>query len=153
MADRVRRRDVAYSLSALYGLMLFLCVGMALDVGPDKSVGLRVGFAIAAVPFVVAIVRTLPIGVYVDSDGVLIRNVLSRRRLAWREIDRFELGTWRGWGNFRCGVVRLADGGQVTISALNPPYLGEHEVLPLIDDLNRRLGRATGRSFPPATVY
>jgi hypothetical protein len=150
--ERVRRRDLPYSMSGLYALLLAGCAEMALDVGPEKSTAMQVAFGIVGVAFGIAIIRTLPVGVYMEPDGVLIRNALSSRRLAWAQIDRFELGVWRGWGNFRCGVARLADGGQVTIFALNPSYGGDHEILPLIDDLNRRLGRATGRSFAPATV-
>jgi hypothetical protein len=151
--ERVRRSDLPFGLAGLYALLLSGCAAMALDVGPEKSTAMQAGFGIAAVAFVIAIVITLPIGVYIESDGVLIRNALSRRHLAWEEIDRFELGRWRGWRTYRCGVALLAAGGQVTIFALNPPYRGEREILPLIDDLNGRLGRATGRSFPPATVY
>jgi hypothetical protein len=149
---RVRRDGLVYGLVAVYTFVVLLCAALALELGGAQPAGFRTAFGIVAVIFAIGIARTLMIGVYIEPDGVLIRNALSTRRLPWGQIDRFELGRWRGWGSFDCGVARLADGGQVTIFALNPPAGSEAAVLPLIDALNEPLGRATGRSFAPATL-
>jgi hypothetical protein len=149
--DRVRRTGLIVGMALLFAFCAALSLAIALDVGSEKPVGYRAAFAIVAAVSMLAIVRTLALGVYVDPDGVLIRNMLSTRRLAWTEIMRFEMGEWRSVGGFPCGIARLKDGGQITIYALNPPAMSDDAVLPLIDDLNERLGQATGRRFAAAT--
>jgi hypothetical protein len=146
---RIRRGDLVPWMVGLYALVIVGC-GVLAVVSPDFPIGVRIGFAVLAVPFVILIIRTLPMGVYLEPDGVVIRNVLATRRLKWDEIDRFAYGRYRGYGDYRCGVVLLARGGQVTIGALNPPAVGDMMILPLIDELNAHLAQATGRSFKPA---
>jgi hypothetical protein len=148
---RVRRGDLVPTLVALFAVVGAFCAAMALGLNSTIPGGMRIGFGLAAVPFAVLIVRYLPIGVYIEPDGVLIRNVWSSRRLAWHEIDRFELGSWAIVGNYR-GAARLTDGELVTIAALNPPRHGREVALPLIDELNGHLGAATGRTLAPATL-
>src|SRR3954471_16457601 len=53
-------------------------------------------FAAAALLLLALAWRTFRIGIAVGADGVVVRNVLRDRRLAWEEVERFELGDW--WG-------------------------------------------------------
>jgi hypothetical protein len=149
---RVRRIGLIVGMTLLFAFCAGLSLAIALDVGSEKPGGYRAAFAIVAGVFLLAIVRTLAVGVYVEPGGILIRNMMTTRRLAWTEIERFEMGEWRSVRGFPCGVARLKAGGQVTIYALNPPAMSEEAVLPLIDDLNERLGQATGRTFAAATL-
>jgi hypothetical protein len=147
---RIRRRDLAPALAALCGFVALLCLFLA-AVGDAASTPLRVAVGLVAIPFIVLVVRLLPTGVYVDDDGVLIRNIPSSRRLAWSQIERFAIGPRPGFGNFPCGEAVLTDGEHVTIGSLNPSLAGgPAEIVPLIDDLNAHLARATGRTSPPA---
>jgi Bacterial PH domain len=147
---RIRRGDLVPMLAGLCGFLALLCIGLA-AVGTAVATPLRAAIGLAALPFVVLVVRLLPTGVYVDDDGVLIRNIPSSRRLAWSQIERFAIGKRRGFGDFPCGEVVLTNGEHVTIGALNPSAAGgPAEIVPLIDDLNARLARATGRTSTPA---
>jgi hypothetical protein len=105
------------------------------------------------VAFLVLAVRTMRVGVLTGPDGVTVRGVLSTRRLRRDEIERFEWGRWRGWGNYPCGVVRRADGSQLTVFALNPPFefaAGESRAVPdALEALNTQLAEARGWRPPP----
>jgi hypothetical protein len=98
--------------------------------------------AIAAL-FAVLVVRTLRIGVATGPDGVVVRGVLRSWKLPWTEVERFEMGRWRGWGNYPCGVVRRRDGSTITVLALNPPFelqAGQDQRVPeLLAELNAEL--------------
>jgi hypothetical protein len=126
-----------------------LFAGFALDVAPgakiDDATQQLVDGAIALVLSVLA-VRTWRIGVFTGARGVTVRGVLRTWNLPWADIAGFELGEWRGWGGFDCGVVRRADGSQVTVLALNPPLdLGKGSsarVVRVLDELNGELERA-----------
>jgi Bacterial PH domain len=143
----VRRGEHIYVLALLYAICLTGCGALALGVGAGQelAIGVRVAFAIAGLAFVLLVVRTLRIGAYPGPDGVLIRNVTRSRRLSWSQIERFEIGEWRGLGSYRCGVARLVAGGQVVIFALNPPFEGVESILPLLDELNAQLAQALAR--------
>ena len=141
------RRTVRYGVALVYAGPIFLCVSWALGVGPGHpSPTERLVYLALALPFAVLAYRQLRIGVYPRADGVLIRHILRNQRLPWSEIDRFEWGIWRGWGSFPCGIVRLRNGSQVTISALNPPLeieRGQDPVVPrLLEGLNEEVSRA-----------
>ncbi len=120
----------------------------ALDLGPDAEpipTNHRLVYAALCLPWIVLALRTLRIGVLPGRDGLVIRNVMRTRRVPWADVERFELGDW---GGFPCGVARLADGGKVVISALNPPFefqKGQHPVVPrLLAELNEDLAAARG---------
>ena len=135
-ARRVYRRDAhRYVLSLLY------LAGGALFLIP--AVVVHPAWALGCVPFVVLAYLTFRIGIFPSADGVTVRNVLRSRRLAWDQIQRFDLGDW---GGFSIGGAYLADGRFVRAFALNPPFEfkpGVSRTVPrLLEDLNAELGRA-----------
>jgi hypothetical protein len=144
--ERVRRPDLVPLQVLLFGGVGLACLGLAVWPGGAASAGVRIAFGLAAIAFAILVARLLPMGVYVDDDGVEVRNFLSSRRIPWAQIDRFAMGLHKGFGSFPCGVAHLGDGEVLVIGALNPSLGGEAQILPLIDDLNGRLGRATGRT-------
>jgi len=135
-ARRVYRRDAhRYVLSLLY------LAGGALFLIP--AVVVHPAWALGCVPFVVLAYLTFRIGIFPSADGVTVRNVLRSRRLAWEEIQRFDLGDW---GGFSIGGAYLADGRFVRAFALNPPFEfkpGVSTTVPrLLEELNVELERA-----------
>lgn len=145
------RRLIRYGIGPLWLLPAAFFGYFALD--GSTPAGQRAIYAALAVVFLVLAVRTMRVGVLTGPDGVTVRGVLSTRRLRWDEIERFELGRWRGWGDYPCGVVRRADGSQLTVFALNPPFelaAGESREVPdALEALNAQLAVARGWSAPP----
>jgi hypothetical protein len=77
-------------------------------------------------------------GVQIREDGLVVRNPLVRRVLAWRDIEAFALGGYRGFS--RLGLARLRDGSRVPLfgiqaieSAFNP---GDRQAQEIVDRLN-----------------
>jgi hypothetical protein len=119
-------------------------------------------FVLGCVPWLLLAYRMLSIGVFVSHDGVLVRNVLRSRRLAWSDVERFDWGD--GWNlfpnvrvwSFPVGCVYLRSGGFVRAFALNPPFeldRGQDNAVPralagLNDELAR--ARAAGQTDAPA---
>jgi hypothetical protein len=146
----VRRSVIAYLMPLLPAVVVIPLAFVA--IAPDTATGARIALGAAVAIYAIWSVRHVMIGVWLEPDGVLIRNVMSSRRLRWSEIERFEMGWWRrlrgGLSSYECGIARLMDGGQVTIYALNPPW-GDHGPVPkLLAELNARLALATGREDP-----
>jgi hypothetical protein len=145
------RRLIRYAIGPLWLLPAAFFGYFALDRGTPA--GQRAIYAALAVAFLVLAVRTMRVGVLTRRDGVTVRGVLSTRRLHWDEIERFEWGRWRGWGDYPCGVVRRADGSQLTVFALNPPFefaAGESRAVPeALEALNAQLAAERGWSAPP----
>jgi len=138
----VRRREtVRFGIAFVWALPLLFFASIA---GENAIYG-----AIAAL-FAVLVVRTLRIGVVTGPDGVVVRGILRSWTLPWDQVERFEMGRWRGWGNFPCGVVRRRDGSTVTVLALNPPFElqpGQGRRVPeLLEQLNAEL--AANRARP-----
>ena len=82
-------------------------------------------WALAAVLSVVWIAgawRIQRIGLYVDDSGVMIRNLLSTRKISWQEIESIDVESVAyGIGSFsvssgRCAFIRLAGGSRVNTS-------------------------------------
>jgi len=153
---RVRRRQTVRLGIALLWLPPVVFFGyFALDLGVSGDpipAGQRIVYGAIAAVFAVLAVRTLRIGVVTGPDGVLVRGILRSWTLRWDEIERFEWGRWRGWGDYPCGVVRRRDGSTVTVFALNPPFefaKGQDRRIPeLLDELNDELGQARGIPAP-----
>jgi Bacterial PH domain len=146
----VRRHSVALGLAGLLLVPAVFFGYFALDA--SIPAGQRAVYAVlAAVPLVLA-VRAARIGVYTGPEGVTVRGILRSWRLRWDEIERFEWGRWRGFGDYPVGVVRGRDGSRVTVLALNPPFefvKGTDRRVPrLLEELNELLGRARGVPAP-----
>src|SRR3954447_1406872 len=75
--------------------------------------------AVGALPWLLLAWRTFRIGIYPSREGVVVRNTIRSRRLAWGEISRFDGGKW--WG-CPIGGAYLQSGGFVRAFALNPPF-------------------------------
>lgn len=150
----LRRHSVALGLAAIWLLPAVFFGYFALDLGSSGEpipAGQRAVYGALAALALLAAVRTLRIGVATGPDGVVVRGVLRSRRLRWDEIERFEWGRWRGFGDYPVGAVRRRDGSVVNILALNPPFelvKGEDRRVPrLLEELNEALGEARG--IPP----
>jgi hypothetical protein len=149
----MRRHTVALGLA---GLMLVPAVFFgyfALDLGGEAiPAGQRAVYAVlAAVPLAFA-ARAVRIRVLTGPEGVTVRGILRSWRLRWDEIERFEWGRWRGFGDYPVGVVRRRDGSAITVLALNPPFefvRGQDRRVPrLLEELNEMLGEARGIRAP-----
>lgn len=150
-----RRPLVRFGIGLIWLVPVAVLAPFALDLGPGGSVptGQRIAYAAICVPFVVLAVRTFRIGVFTRPEGVVVRGVLRSWKLRWEDVKAFEWGEWRGWGGFDCGVVRRADGSQLTVFALNPPFeleSGQARGVPqMLAELNEQLAQARGWSQPP----
>jgi len=106
-------------------------------------------FVLVWIPCLVLAFLIFRIGVFPSSDGVLVRNVVRSRRLAWDEIDRFD---WGRRGNYPVGGVYLKDGEFIPATALSPPFELKHgtarAVPRALAGLNHELDRARA-SGPP----
>jgi hypothetical protein len=156
MRRAYRRHTVRLLIAALWLVPTVFFAVFALDLSPDGvpvPTGQRVAFGVLAALFGTLALRTARIGVFTRPDGVTVRGVLRSRRLRWEEIEAFEWGRWRGWGSFDCGVVRRADGSQITVFALNPPFeltAGQDRRVPeMLAALNNQLAQARGWPEPP----
>ena len=138
----VRRRETVRFGIAFVWLLPLLFFGY-FAVAPDTPGSQRVVYGVLAAVFAVLLIRTLRIGVATGGDGVVVRGVLRSWKLGWDEVERFEMGRWRGWGSYPCGVVRRRDGATITVLALNPPFefqQGQDPRVPeLLDELNAEL--------------
>jgi len=148
-----RRHTVRYAIAALWAVPVVVLGMFALDLSPDGvpvPPGDRLILALIALPFLVLAVRTFRIGVFTRPDGVIVRGVMRTRHVPWERIGAFE---WGHWGGFECGVIRLTDGSQVTVFALNPPFeiqAGQDRRVPeLLAGLNEELAKARGWAEAP----
>jgi hypothetical protein len=73
-------------------------------------------------------------GVQIREEGLLVRNPLAYRLLAWEAIEGFEIGRYTLFS--RLGLARLRDGSRVPMfgiqaieSAFNPGDRQAHEIL------------------------
>jgi hypothetical protein len=154
MTPRVFRREwVRFGIAAIWLVPAAFFTYFAVD--PSVPGGQRVVYAAIALVSAALAARTARIGVVTAPDGVTVRGVVRSWRLRWEEIERFEWGRWRGWGSFPCGVVRRADGSQVTVFALNPPWEippGRSRAVPnALAELNEQLATARGWPEPPSS--
>jgi hypothetical protein len=145
MRRRVFRRwSVCLGIGAIWLLPTVLFASFVFDAGVSRAE--QVVYGVIAALFGLLVVRTLRVAVVTQPRGVIVRNVLWTHRLRWSDVARFEMGRWRGWGGFPCGIVRRTDGRQVTAFALNPPFeidAGQDRRVPdLLAQLNEELGRA-----------
>lgn len=103
---------------------------------PTRIVGASVGVLVVAL-----FIRVSLLGVRIEKDGVVVRNLLSRRVLRWSEIREFTLGPWL-WSPLQ-GHVELRDGKRVVINSIysgHPYFRGSVGRTQLtIDELNRML--------------
>ena len=122
---RVRRRQTVRLGIAVLWLPPVVYFGFfALDLGSGEPIpaGQRIVYGAIAAVFAALAVRTLRIGVVTDPDGVLVRGILRSWRLRWDEIERFEWGRWRGWGDYPSGVVRRRGAARRGASERQPPH-------------------------------
>lgn len=70
--------------------------------------------------------RLTRVGVETDRDGIVVRNLLSTRRLAWSEIDGFEEGRRRGITN---AAVRTSSGRRRALAGVGDPGRTADEIL------------------------
>jgi hypothetical protein len=138
----VRRREtVRFGIAFVWALPVLFFGYFAL--APDTPTGQRAAYGVIAALFAVLMFRTVRIGVATGPGGVVVRGITRSWRLPWEEVERFEMGTWRGPGNYPCGIVRRRDGSQITVLALNPPFElqpGQDQRVPeLLAELNAEL--------------
>jgi hypothetical protein len=135
-----RRETVRFGIALVWALPLLFFAFFAAQ---------GVVYGLIAAVFAVLVVRTLRIGVATGPDGVVVRGILRSWKLPWAEVERFEMGRWRGWGDFPCGVVRRRDGSTITVLALNPPFeleAGQDRRVPdLLAELNAELAARRAR--------
>jgi len=86
-------------------------------------------------------IRCATCALRVVSDGVEVINPMSRTRLSWGDIERFELGRWGLLP--RNGIVRMKGGGSLgiwAISARNPVFVRhDADAEGMIGELNELL--------------
>jgi hypothetical protein len=124
-ATRTERRVVGRwsvrALSLLY--LLWTPLGVAGVFAPGATVAFQIVCGAVAVVSLAFAVRTARVAVVSEPDRVVVRNTLSTAVVPRAEIDRIEVGTWRGikGGSFPVGVVYRTDGTRITCLALNEP--------------------------------
>ena len=101
----VRRRETVRFGIAFVWLLPLLFFGY-FAVAPDTPGSQRVVYGVLAAVFAVLLIRTLRIGVATGGDGVVVRGVLRSWKVGWDDFEGFEMGRWRAWGSYPCGVVR-----------------------------------------------
>ena len=95
-------------------------VGLAVVVGLQGDGGGVIAVSLFGVVFIVLGVRALQVGVIATTDGVVVRNPLRVRRLAWGAIDHAELGQFRSeGGNYQAVVIVLLNGSRVKTVGLS----------------------------------
>lgn len=124
----------------------FLLIGVATAATEDKDsyyepdsafiIGSRIGYGIVALISFVLLVRIVRLGIFVNEDGVLVRNLFRTPFVAWPEIARFGrpagYGLWRKTG---LTVVRI-DGTAVYAWLYSPgPFNGPNFARSVIEEL------------------
>lgn len=90
-----------------------LLVGLVADEGPLLDGGTRITFVVFAVLVAWLLWRLGGIYARPDVDGLLVRNVVRSRRVAWPEIVEVRLTTNDSWV-----VLDLSDGGTLAVMAV-----------------------------------
>lgn len=135
-----RSRVVQATVPALSLLAVISIVGTMLAGGKNTDEAWFLIFASALIAaFAVLAVRGLRAGVFVQTDGILVRNHFRNLRLSWAEIERFELGPHLLTP--RMGHVALRSGRRRPISSiaqttLEASGLGHGRAQEMLDDLN-----------------
>ncbi|PZS17250.1 MAG: hypothetical protein DLM57_08840 [Pseudonocardiales bacterium] len=132
----VRQLEQTLWVALLWTICLVCSALVAVDPTHEAWIGMQIVGAVFGVGSAILLTRSVRIGLCVDADGALIRNMLRTRHVAWSQIDRFELRPARGPGVHASGIARLTDGGLVTIQALSPAIVGVEAVLTVLAELN-----------------
>jgi PH (Pleckstrin Homology) domain-containing protein len=104
------------------------------------SVGLQVLAFGAFFVLTAAMWRATLTELRVEATGVLVRNLFSTRRFAWKEIESFNLVTKISARRLPGVYVKAKDGQCVPVRALRPDTIGRHtEISTILDRLNSRL--------------
>lgn len=131
----------AVALGSAFAFVSLSIVVLVLSLNGTSSGGIAgpligIGVGSVAILSAVGMART---SLKVDDEGVMVRNFLSTRRVAWAQIERFDLP--HGATSAR---LQLTDGQMVVIHALQP-YRGEWlfhrrpKVQDTVDELNATL--------------
>jgi len=121
-------------------------VGVALTVWAVGDGGLwGLMFLPITIVSLVPAVGTPRQGLWIDDEGVTVRQVLGGRRLAWADIEAIEAPP-RYDGELDLGIgFRCHDGSMVDA----PPFAGRSDYLDgVVDDLRRRHAQATTIDLP-----
>ena len=98
-------RVVAYVVAVLWAVLtLALATGFPARI-PGAGLPDSVGFLVLGVAGVVLLVRLGGVAVLPAEDGVVVRNVVGRRSLAWAEVVGVRFGRHSTWGR-----LDLSDG-------------------------------------------
>lgn len=98
---------------ASLALMVGLAVGLPALTGVRLGVGDRVGFVTLGVAMAWFLLREAGVRADPDSAGLVVRNLVRTRRLAWAEIVSVRFGPDRPWV-----YLDLADGDTLAVMAV-----------------------------------
>jgi hypothetical protein len=84
------------------------------------------GLAVVGLVALVLLRRLRRVGVETSAEGLIVRNLLSTRRLAWEEVDGFEEGRRRG---FTTAAVRTRSGRRHGLSGVGDPGPAARRIL------------------------
>ncbi|MFN8084791.1 MAG: PH domain-containing protein [Dermatophilaceae bacterium] len=105
-----RARVVTLTLGAV-AVLVFAAVAVGLYVSsgrPDALLLVVFGLAVAAVCWRYASISAIP-----DREGILVRNLLLTRRVAWSKVERVDYGGGAPWA-----TLVLDDGDALAIMAI-----------------------------------
>lgn len=151
-AYRLRRESLVYAIFG--GCFLLLGAGGGIDAASDGRLGpglLRLGAAWSMAVFFAF--RMARMGVFVEEDGILVRNPLKTERVAWAQIRGFSLRR-AAFGEF--GVAELHDGRRIRLWAIQPgtriTFPRDRRAELAIGGLNRELEAARSLAARSRTV-
>ncbi len=124
-----------------FGTLVFL-VDLVEDAELNKPAAIMVIDAVCMVAFLVPAVRFPYNGVIALPTEVVVRNIMKTHRIAWSEIERFEMAKYDPWP--QVGVVVLRSGRRIPMTALQFA-LATTVAQRAVADLNRQLSARTGK--------
>jgi hypothetical protein len=123
---------------------IYVIFWMLLVVGapdPTASAVTAVLGALCGIP----LIRLARVALIADSDGLLVRNVWRTHRLAWQDVDRFEVAVGRAGAHRFPNTCRLRvrDGRTLNVDGASASNVSGHDgharVQAAVDELNAQL--------------
>lgn len=99
--------------AASLAMMVGLAVGLPALTGVELGAGDRIGFVTMGVLIAWFLLREAGVRADPDAEGLLVRNLVRSRRLAWAEIVSVRFGPDRPWV-----LLDLADGDTLAVMAV-----------------------------------
>jgi hypothetical protein len=134
----------------MFGLLFLSGLGAAADWAKIPCVAISLALGLYGV-------RTIMLGVFVDSDRLVVRNYFSTHQIRWPEIARFEYqgsseaGSWRKSGL----KIHLSDGRLISVSVYSPIHFYDnvnagHQALEKLEALRQALSEGGTAASQPS---